>query len=98
MPDVPTYAELGYDKKLDGIWMWRGYAVKDGTPAEMISWFQDLCDKISADPDWIKYMEDQLIAVRTDRTEAFTKIVDDEIDTTIEVLKDAEQISKDYKR
>ena len=98
MPDVPTYAELGYNKALDGIWMWRGYAVKDGTPAEMITWFQDLCDKISADPDWIKYMEDQLIAVRTDRTEAFTKIVDDEIETTIEVLKNAEQISKDYKR
>ncbi|MBR5382410.1 MAG: tripartite tricarboxylate transporter substrate binding protein, partial [Clostridia bacterium] len=74
LPDVPTYGELGYDAKLDGIWMWRGYAVKAGTPDEMIAWFQDLCDKISEDPEWIEYMGDQLLAVRNDRTEAFTKI------------------------
>ncbi|MBQ4435799.1 MAG: tripartite tricarboxylate transporter substrate binding protein [Clostridia bacterium] len=98
LPDVPTYAELGYDSKLDGIWMWRGYAVKAGTPDEMIAWFQDLCDKISADPEWIEYMGNQLLAVRTDRTEDFTKIVEDEVTTTIEVLKGAEQISEDYTR
>lgn len=98
LPDVPTYEELGYDSKLDGIWMWRGYAVKAGTPQEMIDWFQDLCDKISADPEWIEYMENQLIAVRTDRTEDFTKIVEDEVTSTIEVLKSVDQISADYTR
>ena len=98
LPDVPTYGELGYDAKLDGIWMWRGYAVKAGTPAEMIEWFQDLCDKISADPEWIEYMGNQLLAVRTDRTEAFTQIVEDEVTSTIEVLKSVEQISEDYER
>ena len=98
LPDVPTYAELGYDSKLDGIWMWRGYAVKAGTPEGMITWFQDLCDKISADPEWIEYMESQLIAVRTDRTEDFTKIVEDEVSSTIDVLKSVEQISADYER
>ena len=98
LPDVPTYAELGYDAKLDGIWMWRGYAVKADTPAEMIEWFQDLCDKISADPEWIEYMGNQLLAVRTDRTEAFTQIVEDEVTSTIEVLKSVEQISEDYER
>ncbi len=98
LPDVPTYAELGYDAKLDGIWMWRGYAVKAGTPQEMIDWFQDLCDQISADPEWIEYMEGQMLAVRTDRTEAFTQIVEDEVTSTIEVLKDQEQISEDYER
>jgi len=98
MPDVPTYEELGYDKKLDGIWMWRGYAVKAGTPAGMIKWFQDLCDQISADPEWISYMENQLIAVRTDKTEAFTQIVEDEVTSTIDVLKSVDQISQDYKR
>ena len=98
LPDVPTYGELGYDAKLDGIWMWRGYAVKAGTPPEMIEWFQDLCDKISADPEWIEYMGSQLLAVRTDRTEAFTKIVEDEVTSTIEVLKSVDQISADYER
>lgn len=98
LPDVPTYEELGYSSKLDGIWMWRGYAVKNGTPDEMIEWFQDLCDKISADPEWIEYMESQLIAVRTDRTEAFTQIVEDEVTSTIAVLKSVDQISADYER
>ncbi len=98
LPDVPTYGELGYDAKLDGIWMWRGYAVKADTPAEMIEWFQDLCDKISADPEWVEYMGNQLLAVRTDRTEAFTQIVEDEVTSTIEVLKSVEQISEDYER
>jgi hypothetical protein len=98
LPDVPTYAELGYDAKLDGIWMWRGYAVKAGTPEEMIAWFQDLCDKISEDPEWIEYMGEQLLAVRNDRTEAFTQIVEDEVVSTIEVLKSVEQISEDYER
>lgn len=98
MPDVPTYEELGYSAKLDGIWMWRGYAVKTGTPEGMIKWFQDLADQISADPEWIEYMESQLIAVRTDHTEDFTKIVEDEVTSTIEVLKSVDQISADYKR
>lgn len=98
LPDVPTYEELGYDSKLDGIWMWRGYAVKTGTPDEMIEWFQDLCDQISADPEWIEYMEAQLIAVRTDRLEDFTQIVEDELTSTIEVLKSVDQISADYTR
>lgn len=98
LPDVPTYAELGYSDALDSIWMWRGYAVKAGTPDEMIAWFQDLCDKISADPEWIEYMEGQQLAVRTDRTEDFTQIVEDEVTSTIEVLKSVEQISEDYTR
>lgn len=98
LPDVPTYAELGYSEALDNIWMWRGYAVKAGTPDDMIAWFQDLCDKISADPEWIEYMEGQQLAVRTDHTEDFTQIVEDEVVSTIEVLKSVEQISEDYER
>lgn len=36
------------DSALDEISMWRGYAVNKGTPASMIEWFQDICDKVSA--------------------------------------------------
>lgn len=98
LEDVPNYAELGYSAALDNISMWRGYAVKKGTPAGMIKWFQDLCDKVSADPEWIEYMEkDNLLTVLTDRTEAFTKTVVDEVESTIAALKAVEQISADYK-
>ena len=48
LEDVPNFAELGMDSALDEISMWRGYAVKKGTPASMIEWFQDICDKVSA--------------------------------------------------
>lgn len=48
LEDVPDYAELGMDPTLDVISMWRGYAVKKGTPASMKEWFQDICDKVSA--------------------------------------------------
>ena len=48
MEDVPNFAELDMDSALDEISMWRGYAVNKGTPASMIEWFQDICDKVSA--------------------------------------------------
>ena len=97
LEDVPNYAELGMDPALDNISMWRGYAVKTGTPAGMIRWFQDLCDKVSADPEWIEYMTGNKLTVLTDRTEAFTKTVENEVISTIEVLKSVDQISADYK-
>ncbi|MCF0261452.1 MAG: hypothetical protein HUK23_00900 [Sphaerochaetaceae bacterium] len=98
LEDVPNYKELGYSEELDNISMWRGYAVRTGTPAGMITWFQDLCDKISADQDWIDYMTGNKLTVLTDKTEAFTKTVENEVVSTIDVLKSVGQISEDYKR
>lgn len=98
LENVPSYADLGYSAKLDEISMWRGYAVKKGTPKGMITWFQDLCDKVSADKEWIDYMTSNKLVVLTDKTDAFTKIVNDEVTSTIEVLKSVDQISSDYKR
>lgn len=98
LEDVPTYSGLGYDPALNDISMWRGYAVKKGTPQGMITWFQDLCDKVSADPAWIEYMNGNMISVLTDKTEAFTKTVTDEVDSTIAVLKSVGQISEGYSR
>ena len=86
------------DPALDEISMWRGYAVKKGTPASMIEWFQDICNKVSADQEWIDYMAANKLTVLTDKTEAFTKTVDNEVVSTIDVLKGVEQISSDYTR
>ena len=98
LEDVPDYAELGMDPALDVISMWRGYAVKKGTPASMKEWFQDICNKVSADQEWIDYMAANKLTVLTDKTEAFTKTVDNEVVSTIDVLKGVEQISSDYTR
>ncbi|QTQ15967.1 tripartite tricarboxylate transporter substrate-binding protein [Treponema parvum] len=95
---VPNYEKLGYSKELDTISMWRGYAVKKGTPSGMIAWFQDICDKVSADRDWINYMTGNKLTVLTERTEAFTATVEKEVVSTIEVLKSVDQINQKYKR
>ncbi|MBQ0072270.1 MAG: hypothetical protein KBS81_10545 [Spirochaetales bacterium] len=95
---VPNYKELGMDPALDTISMWRGYAVKKGTPNGMIEWFQDLCDKVSADQEWIDYMTGNKLTVLTDKTAAFTATVENEVVSTIDVLKSVDQISSDYKR
>jgi len=97
LEDVPNYKELGYDEALDHISMWRGYAVKKGTPAGMITWFQNLCDQVSADPEWIEYMTANKLTVLTDKTDAFTKTVVDEVVSTIDILKAVDQIGADYK-
>lgn len=94
--DVPTFSELGYAADLDSISMWRGYAVKNGTPPEMIAWFQDLCQKVTEDADWIAYFEPQFVAVKNDTTEAFTAQVKADLEAGIAVLKGAEMISADY--
>lgn len=54
--------------------------------------------KVSADPAWIEYMNGNMISVLTDKTEAFTKTVTDEVDSTIAVLKSVGQISEGYSR
>ena len=95
---VPNYEQLGYSKELDTISMWRGYAVKKGTPAGMITWFQDICDKVSADKEWINYMTGNKLTVLTERTTAFTATVEKEEVSTIAVLKGVDQISQKYKR
>ena len=98
LEDIPNYKELGYSEELDNISMWRGYAVRKGSPKGMVTWFQGICDKVAADEEWIKYMTDLKLTVLTDKTEAFTKTVEDEVLSTIEVLKSVEQISASYKR
>ena len=98
LEDIPNYKELGYSEELDKISMWRGYAVRKETPKGMITWFQDICDKVAADEEWIKYMTDLKLTVLKDKTEAFTKTVENEVVSTIEVLKSVDQISKEYKR
>lgn len=94
--DAPTFSELGYPAELDKLSMWRGYAVKNGTPPEMIAWFQDLCQKVTEDPDWIAYFEPQFVAVKNDTTETFTAQVKADLQSGIAVLKEAEMISADY--
>lgn len=85
-PDVPTFKELGVQGVDDEI-MWRGFAVKKGTPTEAITWLQDLVDKVYADPDWIKFFYDQAIEVTNYREARFTEIIKMNINDSTAYLK-----------
>jgi tripartite-type tricarboxylate transporter receptor subunit TctC len=79
--DSPTFAELGLPQ-LNDMHMWRGYAVRRGTPPEMIRWFQNLVTQITADPEWISYNAGNAIAPTAIFTTQFREIIQDTIDTT----------------
>ncbi|MFD2215549.1 tripartite tricarboxylate transporter substrate binding protein [Metabacillus endolithicus] len=52
-PNVPTFKELGLD--IEGF-DYRGFAVKPGTPQEVIDQFNDLVSKVIKDPEWQEYL------------------------------------------
>ncbi|MCL2527835.1 MAG: tripartite tricarboxylate transporter substrate-binding protein [Defluviitaleaceae bacterium] len=79
--DSPTFAELGFPE-LNDMHMWRGYAVRRGTPPAMIEWFQDLVYQVSQNPRWIEYNAGNAIAPTAVFTEEFREIIQDTIDTT----------------
>ena len=51
-PDVPTFKELGVEG-LENEVMWRGFAIKAGTPDAIISWYDDIFEKVANDQEWI---------------------------------------------
>lgn len=56
LPNVPTFREQGY--KFDGS-LWRGIAVRKGTPDNVVDAIQGAIDKVTASADWKKFQVDQ---------------------------------------
>ena len=54
--DVRTFKEVGIEG-MDSEIMWRGFMVKKGIPAEARSFYDDLLEKVSKDPEWRAYIE-----------------------------------------
>ena len=94
-PDVANFADLGYPE-LDELSMWRGYAVKAGTPKEFIEWWQDLCEKITNDPEWIEFFNEKSIVVHNKTSEDFLAELKSDMAAHLEVLKGADLVSADY--
>lgn len=94
-PDVPNWADCGYPE-LDNLAMWRGFAVKKGTPAEAIEWWQNLCEQVKNDPDWIEYNTNKSYVVQNIGTEEFTAQVKQDMVDHLAVMKLAELVSEDY--
>lgn len=77
-PNVPTFKELGV-KGLDNESMWRGMAVKKGTPEQAVAWYTDLCAKITADPDWRAFFEKSGMVLEHRQRDFFGKLVQQEV-------------------
>lgn len=56
LPDAPTFKEQGFD--LEGA-IWRGIAVKAGTPDDVVAAIQSAIDKVTASEDWKAFQRDQ---------------------------------------
>ncbi|MEI4488767.1 tripartite tricarboxylate transporter substrate binding protein [Frigidibacter sp. MR17.14] len=84
LPDAPTFAEQGYD--LTGA-IWRGIAVKAGTPDDVVASIQKAIDKVTASDDWKSFQVEQFQDSPDWAEEAFTKQVHKDLDEQTEFLK-----------
>ena len=68
-PDAPTFKELGVEGLDDDV-MWRGFAMKKGSPDEAMAWWEELLKQVAADPEWREFLEkDGIDVVDHGRTE-----------------------------
>ena len=77
----PTFAELGFPE-LNDMHMWRGYAVRRGTPPEMVQWFQHLVWQVSQNQEWIDYNARNAITPTAVFTHEFREVIQNTIDET----------------
>jgi tripartite-type tricarboxylate transporter receptor subunit TctC len=83
---IPTFRELGV-KGLDEEIMWRGFAIKKGIPEEVRKFYVDLITKVSNDPQWRKYIEDEGADPVFYSDEKFKGLVDQDHKDFVEALK-----------
>ncbi|WP_316976922.1 tripartite tricarboxylate transporter substrate binding protein [Shumkonia mesophila] len=76
LPDVPTFKEQGFDL-VDMIW--RGVALKAGTPEPIVAEIQKALDKVEASAEWQAYMKDEFQENPGYRDDAFRQKVEKEI-------------------
>lgn len=84
LPDAPTFKQQGYD--LEGA-IWRGLAVKAGTPDDVVASIQTAIDKVTASPEWKKFQEEQFQDSPDWKEEEFTKRVQKDLADQSEFLK-----------
>lgn len=86
LPDAPTFKEQGYD--LEGS-IWRGIAVKAGTPDDVVAAIQSAIDKVTASEEWKTFQQEQF-QDSPDWAEAeFTERVQKDLAEQAEFLKAA---------
>jgi tripartite-type tricarboxylate transporter receptor subunit TctC len=72
-PDVPTFAEKGYD--IGSEVLWRGFAVRAGTEPDRVKFLEDLFGRVSRDSAWIDFVVSSAASPVFLDTEQFTAMV-----------------------
>ncbi len=73
-PEAPTFTELGIEG-LEGELIWRGLALREGTPEPIREWWRALAQKVASDPDWIRAWEREGVNLTYRGAEEFNDIV-----------------------
>ena len=73
-PETPTFAELGFEG-LEGELIWRGLALRDGTPEPVREWWEALVRKVTSDPDWKRAWEGEGVNLTYRGADEFNDIV-----------------------
>ena len=74
LPDVPTFAEQGYDVNFT---IPRGFAMKAGTDPAAIAYWSDIFEKVSSDSEYITEAEGIGLPVVYKNSEGFTAVIND---------------------
>ena len=84
-PETPTLLELGYD--LPDEIMWRGFAVRKGTPPEVVAYLDDLLGKISRDEEWLAFVALNSAKAVFYQHDEFTALVDRDSRDSVKYLR-----------
>ncbi len=84
-PDTPTLLEVGCD--LPDEIMWRGFAVKQGTPPDIITYLDDLLGKVARDEEWLAFVALNSAKAVHYRHDEFTAIVDRDSGEAVKYLR-----------
>lgn len=84
MPEAPTFKEQGFD--LEGS-IWRGIAVKAGTPDDVVAAIQSAIDKVTASEEWKTFQKEQFQDSPNWAEAEFTERVQHDLAEQTEFLK-----------
>lgn len=84
LPDTPTFKEQGFD--IEGA-IWRGIAVKAGTPDDVVNAIQATIDKVTASEEWKKFQLEQFQDSPDWKETEFTERATQELASQAEFLK-----------
>ncbi|MCK9997445.1 MAG: tripartite tricarboxylate transporter TctB family protein [Candidatus Krumholzibacteria bacterium] len=84
-PETPTLLEVGCD--LPDEIMWRGFAVKQGTPPDVIAYLDDLLGKVARDEEWLAFVKLNSAKAVHYRHDEFTAIVNRDSHQSVKYLQ-----------